>query len=170
MDNVLAYNQFDVRVTLEREYHTSQVEQAAFEIENVKTVEAWSGGSAIRIRPDGSESDSISITALPPASEMVDPTMETGRWLLNDDQNAIILSQNVLEDEPDIQLGDEIVLEINEKERIWVVVGFAQTIDFTGDVTGYVNQEYYAYITNSMGSVTTVLMKIDENSARSIAS
>lgn len=169
VDRVLAYNQFDIQMTLSREYRIAQVEQAAFEVENVTTVEAWGAGSAIRIREDGSESESLSITALPPTSVMVDPTIESGRWLLTEDQNAIVLSQNVLEDEPDLQVGGEIVLEIDEKERVWVVVGFAETTDFTGQVTGYVNQDYYTRITNSVGRAQSLLIKIDENSAASIS-
>lgn len=169
VDRVLAYNQFDVQITLGREYRIAQVEQTAFEIESVKTVEAWSGGSAIRIREDGTESDSITISALPPTSEMVDPTMESGRWLLNEDQNAIVLSQNVLEDEPDIQVGSEIVLDIDEKERSWIVVGFAETTDFSGQVTGYVNQAYFSRLTNRVGTAQSLLIKIDENSAATIA-
>ena len=168
VDEVLAYNQFDVRLTLDREYRIAQVEQAAFEIENVATVETWGGGSAIRIREDGTESDTISITALPPSSAMVDPTLESGRWLIDEDQNAVVLSQNILDNEPDIQLGDAVVLEINEKARTWVVVGFAQTTDFTGGISAYVNQDYYARITNSVGRAQTVLLKMDADSTASL--
>ncbi|MEZ4709101.1 MAG: FtsX-like permease family protein [Caldilineaceae bacterium] len=169
VDKVLAYNQFDIQLILAREYRTSQVAQAAYEVENVAAVETWSSGSAVRIRADGSESETISISALPPTSQMVDPTLESGRWLLPADQNAIVLSQNVLEDEPDIALGDEIVLEILDKQRTWVVVGFAQTTDFTGAMSGYVNQEYYARITNSVGGAGTLFIKIDAESAASVS-
>jgi putative ABC transport system permease protein len=168
VDSVLAYNQFDVQIMLEREYRTSQVEQAAYEVEGVTTVEAWATGSAVRIRADGSESDSISVTALPPTSEMVDPTMESGRWLLPEDENAVVLSQSLLADEPDIEVGDEIVLEINGKERNWVVVGFAQTTDFTGQVTAYVNQAYFAHITNGVGRISAVLIQVDPAAVASL--
>lgn len=168
VDEVLAYNQFDVRLTLEREYRIAQVEQTAFEIENVATVETWGSGSALRIREDGTESDTISISALPPSSEMVDPTLESGRWLLDADQNAVVFSQSILDSEPDLQVGDEVILEIDEKERAWIIVGFAQTTDFTGGISAYVNQAYYAQLTNNVGSAQTVLIKMDAESAASL--
>ncbi len=70
---------------------------------------AWStwrcgaAGSGIPIRADGSEGDPITISALPPDSGMVEPTLQEGRWLMPDDENAIVISQKVLANEPDLR-------------------------------------------------------------------
>ena len=71
----------------------------------VAIVEGWLGAQAIPIRADGTEGDTLTVTALPSDSRMVKPTLTEGRWLRADDQNAIVVSQNVLASEPDLTVG-----------------------------------------------------------------
>ncbi|MCB0184723.1 MAG: ABC transporter permease, partial [Caldilineaceae bacterium] len=148
VEEVLAYNKFDIQVVFGRAYRSNKIEPALRAIPGIAAIESWANGSAIRIRPDGTESDPISVTALPADSTMVGPTMVSGRWLVPSDQNAIVLSQSVLTDEPDIALGSQVTLSIDDKERLWTVVGFAQTTEFGGSVSGYVTDRYFAEITN----------------------
>ncbi len=160
VEEVLAYNQFDMRVGFGRAYRNSKLERAVRGVPGIDQLETWSGGQAIRMRPDGTESEPISLTALPPASTMVAPTLVSGRWLLPGDQNAIVLSQSILTDEPDIRLGDQIKLTIEEKERLWTVVGFAQTTEFSGNVSAYIAYDYFAAITNRLDEASSVLLTL----------
>ncbi len=98
------------------------------QVPGVGIVESWGGAMATRVRPDGTDGDPITLTALPADSQMVQPTLLEGRWLLNDDENAIVISQNVLSSEPDVAVGDTIVLEVDGKETPWVIVGMAQVL------------------------------------------
>ncbi|MEZ4622696.1 MAG: FtsX-like permease family protein [Caldilineaceae bacterium] len=168
VEEVLAYNKFDITVVFGRVYRSSKLEQEIRAIPGIDKLEMWSSGSAIRVRPDGTESDPISITALPADSTMVGPTMISGRWLMPRDQNAIVLSQNILTDEPDIVLGDRITLKINEKERLWTVVGFAQTTEFGGSVSAYVTDDYFARMTNRVGEAGRVLITLQPNAPHTI--
>lgn len=168
VEEVLAYNKFDIQVIFGRAYRSNKIERELRAIPGIDAIESWSGGSAIRVRPDGTESDPISITALPADSTMIGPTMVSGRWLVPSDQNAIVLSQSVLTDEPDIALGDQVTLSIEEKERLWTVVGFAQTTEFGGSVSAYVTDQYFAEITNRVAEASRVLITLTSNAPYSI--
>jgi putative ABC transport system permease protein len=112
-------------------------------------------------RPDGSEGSTLTLNALPAQSVMVNPTLQSGRWLLPEDENAIVLSQNVLMDDPDIRIGDTVVLEITGKEAPWVVVGIAQVLGGPPNVIPiYANQPYFARLTGNVGRVTSVQVKL----------
>lgn len=160
VDEALEYNQFDIQVQFGRAYRTAQIEQVVFSVPGVGEAESWGADQAIRIRNDGSESDPITITALPAESQMVKPTLVSGRWLMPEDENAIVLSQSIITDETDLQVGDEITLEIDNKQRTWVIVGFAQTTEFAGNINAYVNYPYYVQITNGVGQASSVQLQL----------
>ncbi len=168
VEEVLAYNRFDININMGRAYRSSKLIQEIEAVPGIDKLETWSNGSAIRVRPDGTESDPISLTALPAASTMVGPTLVSGRWLLPNDQNAIVLSQGILTDDPDIQLGDLVTLKINDKDRLWRVVGFAQTTEFGGSVSAYVTDTYFAQVTNRVGEASRVLLTLRSDSPYTI--
>lgn len=168
VESVLAYNNFDIRVRFERSYRTKRVEQVALSVGGVLEAESWSSGSALRIRDDGSESDPINITALPPTSDMVQPTLVSGRWLLPDDHNAVVLSQSITSDETDIEVGSKIVLEIDEKEQEWVVVGFAETTEFGGNISAFVTYGYFSKLTGNVGRASSLLLRVDQSQISSM--
>ena len=65
--------------------------------------------------------------AVPSATELIDPAVVEGRWLLPEDENAIVINNQVINEEPDIDVGDDITLEIEGVERSWRVVGRIHT-------------------------------------------
>jgi putative ABC transport system permease protein len=160
VEQVLTYNQFDIQVQLGRAYRAEKIEQIIRQTPGIDVVEGWDSGQAVRIRPDKSESDTISLNALPPASQMIAPTLVSGRWLVADDQNAIVLAQSITTDEADIRLGDAITLRIDEKDYTWIVVGFAETTEFGGAISAYVNYDYYTRLTNNVGKVRSVCITL----------
>ena len=83
---------------------------------------------------------------------MVQPTLVEGRWLLPDDENAIVLTQSIMADEPDIALGDTVTLEIDDKNRAFVVVGVAQVFGGPSEAPAYVNLPYFSRLTADVGS------------------
>ncbi|MEZ4662019.1 MAG: FtsX-like permease family protein [Caldilineaceae bacterium] len=168
VEQVLEYNRFDIRISLERAYRIGQIEQVARAVPGVTNVETWSNGQAVRVRADDSESDPINITALPADSKMIQPTLVSGRWLLPNDESAIVLSQSILTDEPDIKLGDQITLKIQERNQPWTVVGFAQTTEFGGNISAYVTYDYFTRLTNSVGSASSALIQVDRTPERTI--
>lgn len=162
----LNYYQFDVQVQFGQPYRTARIEQVVRTIPAFTTVEGWLGAQALRVRDDGAKGNPLTVTALEADSVMVSPTLSEGRWLLPDDQNAIVLSQNVLGSEPDIQVGDAIILEINGKESPWVVVGIAQVLGGPPNVIPvYVNYPYFSWLTTSVNRATSLQLKLDPDAA-----
>lgn len=164
----LDYYQFDVQFAMAREYRMTQVETVVATLPEVAVIESWSGTSATSILADGSEGDPFDLTALPAESAMVKPTLLRGRWLLPEDKNAIVVSQNVLATVPDLEVGDTLKLKIKDKESQWIVVGIAQVLGGPpGVVPVYVNAPYYAQLTSAVGQTTSVQIKLIPNSTLS---
>jgi putative ABC transport system permease protein len=83
-----------------------------------------------------------------------------------EDENAIVLSQNVLSTEPDLQVGDELVLEIGDKQSSWVVVGIAQVLGGPPNaIPTYVNLPYYARLTSEVDRASSVQLKLTPNAS-----
>jgi putative ABC transport system permease protein len=143
------YDNYDVAVELSRAYRGQQIEAEALQVPGVVAVETWGSGGAVRQRPDGSQSDRIRIRAPQAETRMIQPRLLAGRWLLPDDQNAVVLNSNVLDDEPDLAVGDTVTLRINNRDSDWTVVGIAQSI-LTAP-TAYVNYPYFAQRTGTTG-------------------
>ncbi len=161
IDEALAYNQFDIQIQFERNYRTAQIEQVVANVPGVIAAESWGSGSATYIRGDGSDGDQIAITSLPAESEMVQPTLVEGRWLLPDDENAIVLTQSIVANEPDIALGDTVTLEIDDKNREFVVVGVAQVFGGPSEAPAYVNLPYFSKLTGDVGRAGSVQVTIE---------
>ncbi len=161
----LDYYQFDVQFEMGREYRTAQVEQVVATLPEVALIESWAATVATPVREDGSDGDPLNLTALPADSLMVKPTLLRGRWLLPTDQNAIVVSQNVLVSEQGLDVGDMLMLEIKGKESPWVVVGIAQVLGGPPNVVPvYVNAPFYARLTSAVGRASSVQVKLTPNS------
>lgn len=126
LENLLKYWQFDAQVQLTRPYRISRIERVASGIPGVVNVECWGVADAYRLRPDGSEGESIYLYAPPAETAMIEPVLMQGRWLLAGDENAVVVTAYLLAGEPDLALGDEIVLKIGEREAGWRIVGVVQ--------------------------------------------
>ena len=150
----LRFHQYDVSVGLEQPQRTVRMEQIARSVPGVVAVESWSLGAAARVRPDDSKGSRLPIYAVPPNTALMSPRINGGRWLQAGDGNAIVVNSDVVEDEPDLNLGDEMVLEIGGRESAWRVVGVVPTVARGPAV--YVPYDSYSYITRTPGTATHV--------------
>lgn len=141
---------YDVQVEFEQPYRLERIEQVAHSVPGVRTIEGWGGILARRLRPNDSESEMISFRAPPFGSPMVQPHMIHGRWLLPNDQNAVVLSTSWLQNEPDVLLGDTITLKFQGRETEWVVVGFFRGLD--NSLIAYTNYAYFAHEVREVGT------------------
>jgi putative ABC transport system permease protein len=124
-----------------------------------------------RVRPDGSDSESFTLQAAPINSAMMNPVLENGRWLTPEDEYAIVVNTDVIEDEPDLQVGDELVLDNNGRETPWTIVGITRST--AGGPAVYVSSEEYGYIDRSIDqadSVRVIMQTHDATSQETMAS
>jgi putative ABC transport system permease protein len=156
------YDNYDVAVEFSRAYRGQQIETEALQVPGVVAVETWGSGGAVRQRPDGSQSDRIRVRAPEAETQMIQPRLLAGRWLLPEDQNAVVLNSGVLDDEPDLAVGGTVTLRLNNKDGDWTVVGVVQSI--LTQPTVYINYPYFAQSTGTTGRANFARIATEQHS------
>jgi putative ABC transport system permease protein len=148
-DDALTYWNYDIEVNFAHSHRIPKIEREAMSVPGVADAESWTGDTARRVRPDGHEGPNIYVLAPRADTNLIQPEILEGRWLQPDDENAIVLNTYALEEEPDIKVGDEIVLKIETRETKWRVVGIVKGV-MTGRIA-YANQPYFARVIRFVG-------------------
>lgn len=130
LEDTVRYFDYDVQVQLSAPARADTVLAEVMEVPGTMAAEAWRFASALRIRPDGSESASLAMFGLPARTETVEPIVQEGRWLLPGEGNALVATANVRRDDPDLHVGDTVTLRIAGKDTRWVLVGIVQSPTF----------------------------------------
>jgi putative ABC transport system permease protein len=139
----LAYSQYDIQIRFNEPYRVQRIEAAIYEVPGVAEVESWITTLATRQREDGTESNPITMIGLPAESTMVQPTLTAGRWLRPEDENAVVVSTQLLATDSDIEVGKTITLERDGRETPWLVIGVVQVLSGPPNfIPAYANYEY----------------------------
>lgn len=157
LDDLLSVWDYDIWLITERSYRIEKLQAEAMSVPGI--VKATGAGfvTARRVRADDSESENVFVFAAPAGSDLMKPVISEGRYLLPEDENAIVLTSTFLKDEPDIKVGDEIILKINGKESTWKLVGTSQWLA----PFGYANYDHLSRITGDVGQVSSLCMVTD---------
>ncbi len=123
LQNMLISQGYDIQYRLTNPQRVSRLEFEAYQVPHVTRVEGWFQSEGIPLRADGSEADSVILSALPADTQVMAPDMVDGRWLTTDDTNAIVVPLAFLDREPEYGLGEELTLMINDVETTWTIVG-----------------------------------------------
>ncbi|GAB4279087.1 MAG: FtsX-like permease family protein [Candidatus Promineifilaceae bacterium] len=154
IDDFLRYRQYDVGVQFERPYRIPQLAAQAKNLSGVTAVEGWLTGTVQRVYADDTIGDAVAITAVPPDTTFMQPIMFAGRWLQSGDEQAIVVNTDFLEEEPDLAVGDEVVLDVNGRHTTWTIVGVS-----LGSARGtavYVPYNHYAHLAGLPNQATTL--------------
>jgi len=157
----LEYFQYDVAIQFERDYRIERLTREALQIPGVEEAETWGFYNTRRERPDGTNSDNIILFAPPANTKLVKPTVIEGRWLLPEDENAVVVNTLVLRDEPDLQLGSEMFLKVEGREHPFKIVGIA-----TGGMpmaTMFANYPYFSEVAHEVGRAQWVFVTTQEH-------
>jgi putative ABC transport system permease protein len=160
VDDALTYFNYDIQVDFAHPHRIAAIEREAMRIPGVTYAESWTGNTARRVRPDGEEGPNMYVLAVPADTRLIQPTVLDGRWLLPDDENAIVVNSSVMQEEPDIKVGDDVVLKIERRDTTWRVVGIVRGV-MTGRIA-YVNQPYFARVVGSVGRAGGVQIVAEE--------
>jgi putative ABC transport system permease protein len=166
LDTILNYWQFDVEAYLKQPYPMQRLEDVAYSIQGVTKMEAWLDAASFRLRPDGTQSKGIGVYAVPAETVMWQPKLLQGRWLMPDDEDAIVVNTDLLKDNPDVKLGDEIVLKIEGEETTWQVVGVFQSVPMIGP-TAHVHYPYFARLVHTPGRSDFIGIATDQHDSAS---
>ncbi|MDR7421501.1 MAG: ABC transporter permease [Armatimonadota bacterium] len=163
MDSLFQYWNYDVQVEFARSYRIDQLEREALRVPGVTAAESWGFRSTWRIRPDDTESVGILLITLPAETTMLQPIMVRGRWLHPEDENAVVINTDLLREEPDLRVGDEIVLQVGTRKTPWRIVGITQGI-LSGPFA-YANYSYASRMTRTYGRGDRALIVTERHDA-----
>ncbi len=156
---------FDTMIIFNHPYRIERIMQEAHNVPTVTATDYWIQLPIRHIRPDGSESGTIYLFAPRADSELsLPPAIAKGRWLLPEDDNAIVVNAIMAKDEH-IELGDEITIKIWGEERQFRVVGVCLGILAP---MSYGNYSYIARISGRAGQADAALIATEYQKAEEI--
>ena len=148
LDNMFQYIDYDAFLIFRNAHRIDQIEAEALSVPGVTAAEGWRFDNGRRMRPDDTESDPLQVRGVPAASALIRPRVVEGRWLLPEDENAIVVNTMFLKDEPDVKLGSQLKLKLNGRETDWQVVGIV-----AGTPPTPLLHANYPYLARVMGEV-----------------
>lgn len=156
IDRSFQYAQYDIAIQLSQAQDEKEITRLAMEIPGVTKAGGWWRNNVNRIRSDHTESQDISINALPANTELIKPIIIKGRWLTPQDENSLVLDSYLLRNESDIDVGDTVLLKIGENKRPFKVVGISRKV--LGNPESFVNERAIKPMEGEKG--TTNLLQI----------
>jgi len=165
VERTFGYFQSDVNVEFPNTYSFSKAHDAIQDIPGIVTVEGWNILRVNVMRADDENSDQIILHAPPADSKLVIPAMAEGRWLQPADTNAIVVDNHFIKARPDVNLGDEILIRIDERDYPFIVVGVFRLASNVSSPYTFVNNEYLVQRIGGMGKVTSLRIVTESHDA-----
>jgi putative ABC transport system permease protein len=179
-DDSFAYRKYDLRVDLSRPYRVDKIEREALNTAGLVKVESFNVIAPVnRLRLDGSESEDLLLFALPDGTEMFQPPLVQGRSLGSQERQAVVVNTALLRDEPDLKLGDEILLKfeqcelcdglerVEEQETTWQIVGIFEETLVPPSV--YVNNSAFTQVAGRVGRATSIWLTTAQHESEFVA-
>jgi putative ABC transport system permease protein len=103
------------------------------------------------------------IVIAPPAdTQLLDPDLIAGRWLLPGEKKAMVLSDTIYNHYPGLQPGDTLNVEfLGDREEVWEVVGIYRFVRMLGDPIAYANLDYVSGMVNSQNQAASFRVIVD---------
>jgi putative ABC transport system permease protein len=162
MDDAFAYWNYEVRLDFARAYRAEHLAAVALEVPGVRAAEAWGLRNVYRVRPDDTESDNIRLIAPQPDTKLLNPTLLEGRWLLPTDEDAVVINTDLLDDEPDLRVGDRMVLNVDGRDVAWTIVGLVRSV--MAGPYAYTNYPYFARMVRQVGQADILNVALEDQS------
>jgi putative ABC transport system permease protein len=162
IDNNMLIFQEDVSFNLVGLRPINTLEREAERMPGITHAEAHTVASMSLVRTDGSQGSTFPLVGVPPDTEFVKPILIAGRWLEPGDQNGIVLSSELLRDDPVIGVGDTITLEHEDtrREREWEVVGIYQATWYSNS---YTSHDALSHVLNTTGLASRLAVATEEH-------
>jgi putative ABC transport system permease protein len=142
----------DVTVTFSQMYRVAQVERVAHMIPGVEQAEGWGRASGEILDEDDNLVSNLIVLAPPAGSMLLEADMLAGRWLQPEDEKALVVSDSIWNNYPELEPGDSLRVKIaDNRAEEWPVVGVFRFTDMLGDSLGYANYETISRLTNTPG-------------------
>ncbi len=164
LDELIKLWGFDIQMRMAQSYRMDRIQAELSEVPGIKNVEGWGLRGISRILPDGSETTELIILyAVPADSKLIHPSLREGRWLLPEDDNALVVSPSFMKRQKDVQVGSEITLKMSARESTWRIVGVMNMMDSGGQQV-FSNYRYYTHLMNEQDRASVVMITVENNS------
>jgi putative ABC transport system permease protein len=173
IDNLMSKWRFDISIQLDRPYRVDRLRREALRVPGVADVEGWGFTTARHMSATEKSKNYLGfsmplIIAAPPAdTKLLKPPIVDGRWLLPEDENALVVTSGFLADEPDLEVGDYVELKIGGRDSSWRVVGIAQGIGAVS--VAYAPYDYYSRMVRDVGKAQYLAVVTQEHDPDSVA-
>lgn len=132
LDQALSYFQYDISVGFTQSYRASRIEQEVLRVPGVKAAESWGMTSGRILRDERKESEdeaskNVFLLFPPVATKMIQPKIIAGRWLVPEDENALVVNSEILKDSPQVKVGEPVFIKAGTRKLKFIVVGVAQS-------------------------------------------
>ncbi|WP_165418450.1 ABC transporter permease [Dyella amyloliquefaciens] len=131
----------------------SRLIETAKAVPGITLAEAWGTARAGVARADGTVGNMFSLLAVPRSSRLLTPAMQNGRWLSDDDADAVVIGSGVLRSEPALQVGQPLQLTIDGRQTTLRIAGI---IDSGPEPVAFMSQHGFA--TSSGRDLTSLLL------------
>jgi putative ABC transport system permease protein len=169
MDQLMQHFLGDITVNFSQPYLKSKVERDLLAVPGVAGVEGWGGASGEIQDENGDLVTGLTIIAPPLDTQLLDPDIVAGRWLMPDEKKAMVVSDTIYNDYPDLEPGDTLIVEISgNQEEAWEVVGIYRFVDMLGNPMAYANFDYVADKVNLPNQAYSFRTIIDYNEGASL--
>jgi putative ABC transport system permease protein len=125
------------------------------------STEGWAYVTGQSLKSDLRSGDDIVIFAPPAGSHLIKPVMTTGRWLLPEDENALVVGNHYMKFRPETKVGDVITVRINRKDHPFTIVGIYEMAGNVIPPIVYTNYEYLTQLTGQVGQVGSLKVVTD---------
>jgi putative ABC transport system permease protein len=161
----LGYVLSDVNVTFGQPYRLKKVQSMAMSVPGVVTAEAWGGALGSVLTEDETSGTQIQILAPPADSTFIKASLTSGRWLVPEDENAVVIGNHLIAVRPELKVGDEITIDIDGVKNEWKIVGIYRFIGNAIPPLLYANNEYLSKITHTQNMAGSLRIATDQHDA-----
>jgi putative ABC transport system permease protein len=155
------YELSNINLTLDRVRRLGRILPLVNTVPGVVKVEGWARANAQVMSPDEKVSTQVVLWGAPLDSNMIQPVLTEGRWLRAGDENAIVIGNHFLEKRPDVKLGDDLLIKINDKETEWHVVGIYQLAQRVVPPNLYVSYDYFSGLMSELEQAASYRIQTD---------
>ncbi|MCQ3931335.1 MAG: ABC transporter permease [Chloroflexi bacterium] len=155
---------YDLNLAFDRPYPMDELETTAANVPGVASAESWGRSSAVIINNDGTAGNAFVLLAPPVETKLIVPMLIEGQWLSQ--ENGIVLNHNLLVEYPDIHIGDEITLSLNNQPSTWQVVGFVR--EPIAPPLAYVTYTDFARVTGETGYAQSLYLVTEQHDEASL--
>jgi putative ABC transport system permease protein len=152
----------DVTLDFDQPYRIHEVQRFASQVSGVQAVEGWQFVSTELLYPDGSVAENMNMLAPPAESELVNPILVEGRWILPGDVKKLAVSEAIFGPFPGLKAGDTLRLRFNGREEDWQVVGIFKFVGKEG-ILAYAPYEYVSQANNLANQAYTYRIVMDQH-------